>query len=266
MQKWTIRKIHATKTPPPLATITAYDALTGRLADDAGAALILVGDSLGTTALGFSTTIPVTMDMMLHHVSAVRRAVRHAVLVADMPFLSYQTDTQTAIRNAGRFLQETGADAVKLEGGTLRAPLIRTLVDNGIPVMAHIGVLPQSVKTSGYAARGGTAEERERLLSDALSVAEAGAFCTVLECVREDVAQMLTEQSPVPTIGIGSGVHCNGQIMVMADLLGLTPEPLPKFVKPYADCGRIAQSAIEAYVSDVQNRVYPDAAHSYGPT
>lgn len=263
MQNWTIPKIIKAKNTTPLATITAYDAITGRLADAAGAALILVGDSLGTTALGFSTTIPVTMEIMLHHVAAVRRSVRNAVVVADMPFLSYQTATETAVRNAGRFMQEAGADAVKLEGGAIRADLIRTLVNNGIPVMAHIGVLPQSVKTSGYAAQGGTTAEYERLKTDALAVAEAGAFCTVLECVRENTARELTACSPVPTIGIGSGVHCDGQIIVIADLLGFTAPPLPKFVKPYAQCGATAQAAIEAYIADVQQRTYPDAEHSY---
>ncbi len=263
MPTWTIRKISEHKGGAPLATLTAYDTITGRIADSAGVALILVGDSLGTTSLGFTTTIPVTMEMMLHHVAAVRRGVHNAVVVADMPFLSYQTSTAEAIRNAGRFMQEAGADAVKLEGGVIRAELIRTLVNNGIPVMAHLGVLPQSVKTSGYAAKGGLPSELDLLKKDVVAVAEAGAFCTVLECVRADAAGELTALSPVPTIGIGSGVHCDGQIIVIADLLGLTEGSLPKFVKPYAQCGQVAKAAIEAYLSDVQNGVYPDAEHSY---
>ena len=263
MQNWTVKKIVEAKGGIPLATLTAYDTLTARLADSAGVPLILVGDSLGTTALGFSTTIPVTMDMMLHHVAAVRRGVQNAVVVADMPFLSYQVSTKEAIRNAGRFMQEAGADAVKLEGGVIRADLIRALVGNGIPVMAHLGVLPQSVKASGYAAKGRIETEIERLKQDVTAVAEAGAFCTVLECVLADVATELTALSPIPTIGIGSGNGCDGQILVMADLLGLTPGPLPRFVKPYAQCGAIAQAAITTYISDVQSRVYPDAEHVY---
>lgn len=263
MQTWTIKKITENKGKTPLATVTAYDTITGRIADSAGVPLILVGDSLGTTALGFKTTIPVTLDMMLHHVAAVRRGVQNAVLVADMPFLSYQTSMEDAIRNAGRFMQEAGADAVKLEGGVIRAEIIRTLVDNGIPVMAHVGVLPQSVKTSGYSAKGGHEAELTLLKHDVLAVAKAGVFCTVLECVREDAARELTALSSVPTIGIGSGIHCDGQILVLADLLGLTEGPLPKFVKQYAQCGEIAKAAIAAYISDVQGGVYPDSEHAY---
>lgn len=263
MQNWTVRKIRDNKGKKPLATLTAYDAITGRLADSAGAALILVGDSLGTTSLGFATTIPVTMDMMLHHVAAVRRGVQNAVVVADMPFLSYQISIPEAIRNAGRFMQESGADAVKLEGGVVRADLIRALVDNGFPVMAHLGVLPQSVKANGYSAQGRSEAERERLKNDVKAVADAGAFCTVLECVMADVAKELTALSPVPTIGIGSGNACDGQIIVIADLLGLTDGPVPKFVKPYAQCGEIAKGAIASYIADVQSRAYPDDDHSY---
>ncbi|NLE40938.1 MAG: 3-methyl-2-oxobutanoate hydroxymethyltransferase [Lentisphaerae bacterium] len=263
MQNWTVRKIRESKGGAPLATVTAYDAITGRIADDAGVALILVGDSLGTTSLGFSTTLPVTMEMMLHHVAAVRRGVQRALLVADMPFLSYHLSTEEALRNAGRFLQEAGADAVKLEGGACRAEVIRALVANGIPVMAHLGVLPQSVKASGYAAKGRTEDEVARLEDDVRAVAEAGAFCTVLECVMADVAERLTAISPVPTIGIGSGNACDGQILVIADLLGLTDGPLPRFVKRYATCGDIAKAAVAAYVADVQSRAYPGPEHVY---
>ena len=263
MQNWTVRKIRASKGGAPLATVTAYDAITGCIADDAGVALILVGDSLGTTSLGFSTTLPVTMEMMLHHVAAVRRGVQRALLVADMPFLSYHLSTEEALRNAGRFLQEAGADAVKLEGGACRAEVIRALVANGIPVMAHLGVLPQSVKASGYAAKGRTEDEVARLEDDVRAVAEAGAFCTVLECVMADVAERLTAISPVPTIGIGSGNACDGQILVVADLLGLTDGPLPRFLKRYATCGDIAKAAVAAYVADVQSRAYPGPEHVY---
>lgn len=260
---WTVKKIRESKGKTPLATITAYDAITARMADEAGVALILVGDSLGTTALGLETTVPVTMAVMLHHATAVRRSVKNAIVVVDMPFLSYQINDDDAIRNAGRLLQEAGADAVKLEGGTIRAGLIRRMVDNGMPVMAHLGVLPQSVKASGYAAKGRIEDEIKKLKEDAVAVAEAGAFSTVLECITPDVAAELTALSPVPTIGIGSGNACDGQIIVMADLLGMIEGPVPKFVRKYAEFAQTGKAAIQSYIADVQSRAYPDESHTY---
>jgi 3-methyl-2-oxobutanoate hydroxymethyltransferase len=261
--KWTVKKIRESKGKEPLPTITAYDAITARMADEAGMPLILVGDSLGTTSLGFETTVPVTMEIMLHHTKAVRKGAKNSLIVADLPFLSYQINDDEAIRNAGRFLQEAGADAVKLEGGEMRAPLIKKLVDNGIPVMAHLGVLPQSVKESGYAAKGRTDEDFERLKKDILAINNAGAFCVVLECVTSDAACELTKISTVPTIGIGSGNGCDGQIIVISDLLGMIEGPVPKFVKKYAEFASTGKSAIEDFIADVKSRVYPGEEHTY---
>ena len=259
--KTTVRKIAAWKTQPnpePLATVTAYDAITGRIADAAGAPLILVGDSLGDTALGFDSTLPVTMDMMLHHTAATRRGVRDAVLVADMPFMSYQTSQSEAIANAGKFLQLAGADAVKLEGGRIRYELIKALVENGIPVMAHIGLLPQSVKQYGYATKGNDESDLFQLQDDIWAVADAGAFCVVLECVNPQLAAELTKFSPIPTIGIGSGAGCDGQILVISDLLGLSDKTPPKFVKRFANLFPAAVSAVSDYAAAVRARAYPE--------
>ena len=265
--KWTIKKIAAWKTQTdtqqdapkePLATVTAYDAITGRIADAAGAALVLVGDSLGDTALGFDSTLPVTMEMMLHHTAATRRGVRDAALVADMPFMSYQASQSEAIANAGKFLQLAGADAVKLEGGRIRAPLIKALTDNGIPVMAHIGLMPQSFKQSGYAVKGRDEAEMAQIRDDLLAVAEAGAFCVVLECVNPALAAELTRLSPIPTIGIGSGAACDGQVLVISDLLGLTDKTPPKFVKRFANLFPAAVAAVADYAAEVRARKYPE--------
>ena len=264
--KYTAKKIaahKATDNPVPIAVVTAYDTITGRIADAAGVPIVLVGDSLGNTALGFESTIPVTMEMMLHHTAAVRRGVKNAVVVADMPFMSYHASRAEGIANAGRLIQQAGADAVKLEGGVMRAALIKELVANGIPVMAHIGLLPQSHKAAGYAIRGGNDSESALLKADLEAVVEAGAFCVVLECVRAKLAAELTAMSPAPTIGIGSGNACDGQVLVMTDILGLTDGEPPKFVKRFANLGEQASAAVSAYVSEVQTRAYPDAEHSY---
>jgi 3-methyl-2-oxobutanoate hydroxymethyltransferase len=263
--KYTAKKIAALKAAgsfAPLAVATAYDAITGRFAEAAGAPVVLVGDSLGNTALGFESTIPVTMEMMLHHTAAVRRGVKNALVVADMPFMSYHASRAEAVVNAGRFLQVAGADAVKLEGGVLRAELIREIVGNGIPVMAHIGLLPQSLKVAGFATKGGSEAEAEALRADIAAVVEAGAFCVVLECVRAELAAELSALSPVPTIGIGSGAGCDGQVLVMADLLGLT-EGAPKFVRRFANLGELAVGAVRDYVEAVRAREYPGVEHSY---
>lgn len=263
MKTWTATKIRALKGNGKIPCLTAYDALTARLADRAEIPLLLVGDSLAPTALGFDSTLPATMDVMVHHTAAVCRGVEKALVVADMPFLSYRT-VDVALENAGRFLREAGADAVKLEGGETRAEVIRALVDNGIPVMAHIGVLPQSVRASGYRAKGGTDDEAGQLLRDAEAVAEAGAFCVVLECVRVPLPSEITRRVPIPTIGIGSGAECDGQILVFADLLGLNPgAPAAKFVRRFADLGEAAEQGIRAYADAVRGGEYPAPEHEY---
>ena len=260
--KWTVSKFRASKGHALLPCVTAYDYITGRIADRAGVPLVLVGDSLCMTALGHSTTIPATMDIMVHHAECVHRAVRDAIVVGDMPFLTYTTEKQ-ALANAGRFLQEAGVDAVKIEGGVTHASIIKRLTDNGIPVMAHIGMLPQSVKEKGYAIRGRTPEDVEKLMADLDAVSEAGAFAVTLEGVLQEVATEMTARCPVPTIGIGAGNGCDGQFLVLADLLGLGEGPLPKFAKSYAKLGDAAVAAIQAYASDVCARSFPDAEHVY---
>ena len=263
MKPWTATKIRALKGTAKIPCLTAYDALTARLADLAEIPLLLVGDSLAPTALGYESTLPATMDVMVHHTAAVCRGAAKAMVVADMPFLSYRT-VDEALVNAGRFLREAGADAVKLEGGETRAEVIRALVDNGIPVMAHIGVLPQSVRASGYRAKGGTEAEAEQLRRDADAVSEAGAFSVVLECVRTPLPGEITKRVPIPTIGIGAGSECDGQILVFADMLGLMPGvPNAKFVRRFAELGELAIQGIRAYADAVRGGEYPGPEHEY---
>jgi len=257
--KWTVRKFRQCKGGEPLGLVTAYDFLTARMAQRAGVPLVLVGDSLATTALGHPTTLPATMDVMVHHAEAVRRGAPDALVVGDMPFLSYAT-IPDALRNAGRFLREAGCDAVKLEGGVSKAAAIRALVEEGIPVQAHIGLQPQSVKSTGYAVRGRTPEDAAALEADL----DAVAFSVVLECVVPEVAAALTARSEVPTIGVGSGSSCDAQYLVLADLLGLGDGPAPKLAKAYARLADDAVAAISAYRAEVASRAFPDAAHSYG--
>jgi 3-methyl-2-oxobutanoate hydroxymethyltransferase len=263
MATWTPKKIKALKGTRKFATITAYDAITASIADAAGIPLILVGDSLGPTALALESTVPVTMDIMVHHTKAVRRGCNNAVVVADMPFLSYQICEEDAIRNAGRFIQEAGADAVKLEGGVNRASLISKLVENGIPVMAHIGMLPQNVKQSGYAYKGKTEDEVAMIMADAKAVADAGAFCVVIECATSTLATMVTEALDIPVIGIGAGAATDGQIIVIADMLGFNQCKLPKFVKQYANMREEAISAIQQYKIEVEEGTFPTSEHIY---
>ena len=232
--KWTVRKFRACKGGEPLGLVTAFDFLTARMAQRAGVPLVLVGDSLATTALGHATTLPATMDVMVHHAEAVRRGAPDALVVGDMPFLSYAT-VPDALRNAGRFMQEAGCDAVKLEGGVSKAAAIRALVEEGIPVQAHIGLQPQSVKSTGYAVRGRTPED----------------------------AAALTRRTPIPTIGVGSGNDCDAQYLVLADLLGLGDGPAPKLAKAYAHLADDAVAAISRYREEVAARAFPDADHVY---
>jgi 3-methyl-2-oxobutanoate hydroxymethyltransferase len=243
-----------------IAMLTAYDAAMARLFDAAGVDALLVGDSVGMVALGYETTLPVTMDAMVHHAAAVSRGTQHALIVADMPFLSYQISSDEALRNAGRLVQQGGAAAVKLEGGRTVVHVVRRLVDAGIPVMGHLGLLPQSVhQLSGYRQRGGTAKEADAILEDAAALELAGAFAVVLESIPAEVAAMVTSRVGVPTIGIGAGPHCDGQILVSHDVLGLGEGSPPPFVKAYAQLGEAIAGAIRAYVEDVRAGRFPEA-------
>jgi 3-methyl-2-oxobutanoate hydroxymethyltransferase len=244
------------------AMLTAYDYPTGRILDEAGVPVILVGDSLAQTILGYETTLPVTLEEMLHHTRAVARGAKDALIVGDMPFLSYQTSIEDGIRNAGRFLKEGGAHAVKLEGALL--DLTSALTERGIPVMGHLGLLPQSVHAmGGYRVQGRTEEDAGRLLDQALNLEKSGIFSLVLEGIPADVAARITESISVPTIGIGAGPHCDGQVLVLTDLLGLGAGRYPKFAKPYADIRGEMLKAVAAFRDEVASGAFPDEAHSY---
>lgn len=245
-----------------LVMVTAGSAAEAKAAFEAGIDLILVGDSLGMTMLGFDNTIPATMEMMLHHAAAVRRGAPEAFVIFDMPFMSYHTGIDEAVRNAGRAMQEAGSDAVKLEGGA-DPELIRRLVSSGIPVLAHLGLLPQHVQAvGGYRVVGRDEESAEMLLSEALGVEAAGAFGTVLECVPAALGRRITDALHIPTIGIGSGAGCSGQVQVLYDILGLT-ERTPKHAKRYADLGGSMREALAQYGKEVREGSFPDEEHSF---
>jgi len=247
----------------PITMLTAYDYPTALAEDLAGVDVILVGDSLGMVVLGYPNTLPVTMDDMLHHCRAVARAARYALLIGDMPFLSYQVSVEEAVRNAGRFLQEGGMDAVKLEGGRERLEAVRAIVAAGIPVMGHLGLTPQSVhQLGGFRPQGRTASAAKRLLEDALWLEEAGCFSLVLESLPARLAQFISKRLSIPTIGIGAGVGCDGQVLVTHDMLGLFERFTPRFVKKYADLHAEMQRAFRAYIDDVQSRSFPAEEHS----
>ncbi|MDD3276345.1 MAG: 3-methyl-2-oxobutanoate hydroxymethyltransferase [Kiritimatiellales bacterium] len=255
--KQTAVKIRSLKGSQKIAVLTAYDWLSARYVDEAGIPVVLVGDSLANTVLGYGTTIPVTMDEMVHHTAAVSRGVKEALIVADMPFMSYQGTLEHALENAGRFLKEGGADAVKVEGGAMRADLIEKMVANGIPVLGHIGLLPQSVKETGFKTQGKTDEAAHKLMADALAVEKAGAFAVVLECVPAELAQKITAELKIPTIGIGAGPHCDGQVLVFTDVLGLGHGHVPGFVKKFADLKPQIQSALATYKKEVEESAFP---------
>lgn len=264
MAKWTARRVRATKGNQRIACLTAYDYATARILDSAGIELILVGDSLAMTMLGYETTLPVTVDEMLHHTAAVARGVKEALVVADMPFMSYQVSREQAIANAGRFIKQGAADAVKIEGGRIRKDTVETLVRNGIPVLGHIGLTPQSIREmGGYKVQGKALDEAADLVEDARVLASAGAFAIVLECVPAALGAEITETVDVPTIGIGAGKACDGQILVTHDILGLYSDFAPRFVKRYAELGTEMKAAFEAYRDDVANGRFPDEEHSY---
>lgn len=258
-----------------IVMVTAYDYPTACLVDEAGVDVVLVGDSLGMVVLGYETTLPVTIDEMLHHTKAVVRGVKRALVVTDLPFLTYQTGPEDAIRNAGRLLQEGGSTAVKLEGGIEVCPQVRTLVSAGIPVVGHVGLTPQSIHVfGGYKLQGRGQRAAQKLLADARALEEAGIFCLVLECIPEDVAARITEALAIPTVGIGAGIHCNGQVLVLHDLLGITsqmkdssgePRHSPRFVKEYAQLGEAIRQAVKQYSSEVRAGAFPAAGHSFRP-
>jgi len=248
----------------PITMLTAYDYPTARALDECGIDAILVGDSLAMVVLGHPNTLAVTMDEMLHHARAVSRGARGVLLIGDMPFMSYQADAVEALRNAGRFLQEAGMDAVKLEGGAQYADTVRAIVRAGIPVQGHIGLTPQSVNAlGGFRVQGRTAETARRLLEDALALENAGCFALVLESVPDRLAAHITERLRIPTIGIGAGVGTSGQVLVVHDLLGLYDGLSPKFAKRYAELGDSMREAIRAFRSDVESRTFPGREHSY---
>lgn len=261
----TVADFAARKGRDKLAVVTAYDALFGKLVDAAGVDAVLVGDSLGNVFAGYESTLPVTLDDIIYHARAVRRGVTSALLIVDMPFLTYQAGIDRAILNAGRVMQETGAAAVKVEGGAMRmAATVRALVRTGIPVMGHLGFTPQSVNTlGGFKVQGRDSDAAERMLEDAKRLAGAGAFSIVLELVPADLARRITDSVSVPTIGIGAGRHCDGQVLVLADLLGLNEGFSPKFLKRYAELGSEVRDAVSKFAADVREGTYPDDEHSF---
>ncbi|MEX0800151.1 MAG: 3-methyl-2-oxobutanoate hydroxymethyltransferase [Dehalococcoidia bacterium] len=247
-----------------IAMLTAYDCPSARLVEEAGVPLILVGDTLGMVVLGYDTTVPVTMDEMLHHVKAVVRGTKKAHVIADMPFMSYQTGPQDALRNAGRMLKEGGAQSVKLEGGAQMAETVRLLTSSGIPVMGHLGLTPQSVNQfGGYKVQGKTPAAAVRLLNDALALEEAGAYAVVLETIPAPVAEAITERVGIPTIGIGAGPHCDGQVQVFHDMLGLFEDFVPRHAKRYAHLGEAIKLAVSDYVSEVKDGAFPTDRESF---
>ena len=250
----------------PITCLTAYDYASARLVDEAGVDMVLVGDSLGMVMLGYENTLPVTVEEMLHHTRAVRRGVKRAFLIADMPFASYQVSGKEAIRNAARFIK-AGAEAVKIEGGEKRAHLVERLVDAEIPVVGHIGLTPQSLHAmGGYKVQGKTLKAVEQLMHDALALERCGACCVVLEGIPREVAALITQEIEIPTIGIGAGPECDGQVLVFHDLLGLAPlsgAPPAKFVRRYADLGSVITNAVHAYADDIKAHAFPSDAESY---
>ncbi len=247
-----------------LTMLTAYDTSFARLVDGTGIDMILVGDSLGNVVLGYDSTVPVTMEEMLHHARAVRRGTTRALLVGDMPFLSYQVSAAEAIANAGRFMKEAGCEAVKLEGGEEVADTVRAVVRAGIPVMGHIGLTPQTAgQLGGYKVQGRDRESARRLLAAARALESAGAFALVLECIPDELARLLSEAVAIPTIGIGAGPWCDGQVLVTHDLLGLFEKFVPSFVKSYVRLAPQIKTALAAFREEVTGGAYPDAAHSF---
>ncbi|MBM4272526.1 MAG: 3-methyl-2-oxobutanoate hydroxymethyltransferase [Deltaproteobacteria bacterium] len=265
MSKVTTAVIREMKRKGEIITVlTAYDYPTGLVVDEAGVDIILVGDSLGMVVLGYDSTIPVTMEDMLHHTKAVSRAVKRALVIGDMPFMSYQISAEEALYNAGRFLQEADAHGVKLEGGREVAEITRRITSAGIPVMAHLGLTPQSVhQIGGYRVQGKDEASAKRILEDAKMLEEAGAFSLVLECVPASLAKLVTESISIPTIGIGAGIHCDGQVLVLHDMLGMFEKFTPKFVKQYAQLNVLMKEGVRQYVDEVRGGLFPEKKHSF---
>ena len=260
----TIFDLLSRKGQQPVSMLTAYDYNTARIMDEAGIDMILVGDSLGNVMLGYENTLAVTVDDMIHHGKAVCRGAKQAFVVIDMPFMSYQASVEDAVRNAGRIMKETNCQAVKLEGGVEYADRIKAIVQAGIPVVAHIGLTPQSFNAlGGYKVQGKSLEQAKKLLKDAKAVEEAGAFAITLECVPAPLAKLVTEQSNALTIGIGAGNGCDGQVLVYQDMLGYTNGFIPKFVKKYADLHSVMLEAFKQYKQDCEERSFPEAEQAY---
>ena len=263
--KLTVLDVRARKNSGSMITsLTAYDYPWALLIDKAGIDIILVGDSLGMVVLGYEDTVAVTMDEMLHHTRAVSRAVKHSLVVGDMPFGSYNSSFEKAVENATRFIKEGGADSVKLEGGKNMAPVAAAIVKAGIPVQGHIGLTPQTVSAlGGYKAQGKSAEAAMALIEDARALEDAGCFSIVLEAVTEQIAKMVTEAVSIPTIGIGSGIHCDGQVLVTHDMVGLFNRFTPKFVKQYVKINESINNAITSYKEDVEKKMFPEKKHTF---
>src|SRR5947209_7155703 len=263
-EKVTVPAIQARKCGPKIKMVTAYDAPSARIADRAGADMILVGDTLAHVVLGYDDTLPATVDVMIHHTAAVARAKPGALIVGDMPWLSYHVSVEEAVRNAGRFIREGRAECVKLEGGRKRLPVVEAILAAEIPVMGHLGLTPQSIHTmGGYRVQGKSTDAARELLDDAQALAAAGVFAIVLEGVPDVLAQVVTQEVPVPTIGIGAGRHCDGQVLVFHDVLGLSEGRLPKFVRQYAHLADTATEALERFFADIQAGTFPSDAETY---
>lgn len=248
-----------------ISMLTAYDYSMAKLIDEAGVNSILVGDSLGNVMLGYEDTLAVTMEDMIHHGKAVRRGVKNALLVIDMPFMSYQTSVYDAVVNAGRLVKEAGANAVKLEGGASVCPQIKAIVESSIPVVAHLGLTPQSINAfGGFKAQGRDEETAKKILDDAKAVEAAGVFALVLECVPAKLAQLITESLNIPTIGIGAGRFCDGQVLVYQDMLGMFSDYTPKFVKQYANVGEMIKGAVAGYCQEIEDGIFPSEEYEYG--
>lgn len=264
-KKLTVADIRARKAAKEKITmLTAYDAGFSRLLEQAGVEVLLVGDTLGMVVLGYDSTVPVTMDEMLHHAKAVRRGAVNSLIIGDMPFMSYQVSVSDAIRNAGRFMKEAGCDAVKLEGGLEVCDTVSGLVKAGIPVMGHIGLTPQTAgQLGGYKVQGKDLESARKLIGMARALEEAGAFSLVLECVPAGLAEVITAQLAIPTIGIGAGLGCDGQVLVTYDLLGLFEKFIPRFVKTYTHLAPFTKEAVQEFIREVKNGSFPGPEHSF---
>jgi 3-methyl-2-oxobutanoate hydroxymethyltransferase len=264
LKAFTVSDFAARKGGEKLVVVTAYDALFGKLVDEAGVDAVLVGDSLGNVVAGFDSTLPVTLDQMIYHASAVRRGVKRALMIVDMPFLTYQASVESALLNCGKVIQQTGAHAVKIEGGSSEiAATAAALVRTGIPVMGHLGYTPQSVRKLGVKVQGKDPRAADELIDDAKRLQDAGVFSIVLELIPAALAERITEAVSVPTIGIGAGVECDGQVLVLHDLLGLNDEFSPKFLKRYAYLAADVRAAISAFSRDVRAKCYPGDEHSF---